>query len=128
MPTLKQVNCSLEIGQKNIQLKEYGARYNDGSVECFIAVPEAEMPFTIHMNTRGYIASGLAMFVFIDGEYQCNRNKRCPSLPGASERLEDYDIDFRVRQKEEKTPDGRFIGRDWCFKELKVGAYCTSLG
>lgn len=122
MPSLKQVNCSVELGPNNTKLKEYGARYSDGSVECFIAVPETRLPFTIHMTTRGYIASGLAMFVFVDGQYQCNRNKRCPTLPGVSQATEDYKIEFRVRQKEEKTPDGKFIGREWSFTELNVGS------
>lgn len=59
------------------------------------------------------------MFVFIDGEYQCNRNKRCGGLPGG--RGDEADLEFRVRQKEEKLPNGKFIGREWCFTELRTG-------
>lgn len=119
MPTLKQLTCSIEVGHNNTKLKEYERIYRDGGVQCFVAVPNREIPFSIHLSTQGWIAPGLAMFVFIDGEYQCNRNKRCASLPGGGG--DEANLEFRVRQKEEKLPNGKFIGRDWNFTELRTG-------
>ncbi|KAK6439237.1 hypothetical protein LTR95_004552 [Oleoguttula sp. CCFEE 5521] len=119
MPKLKQITCSLELAPNDVKLKEYDQRFRDGAVECFVAVPEAPIPFSVHMHTHGWIASGMAMFIFIDGVYQCNRNKRCPGVLGVSE-TDSYDIDFRVRQREEKMADSSFIGREWMFQALKL--------
>jgi len=121
MPALKQLTCSVELGTGNTKLKEYGARYNDGRVECFVAVPDTDIPFSIHLTSQGYIAPGLAFFVFIDGEYQCNRNRIDLKLPGEGVRPKDYETDFRVRQKEEKTSFGSFVARDWTFAKLQKG-------
>ncbi|KAK5742932.1 hypothetical protein LTR17_002942 [Elasticomyces elasticus] len=56
MPTLEQITCSIELGSSNAKLKEYGARYSDGTVETFIAIPETGVPFVIHIESKGYIA------------------------------------------------------------------------
>ncbi|KAK6440707.1 hypothetical protein LTR95_003066 [Oleoguttula sp. CCFEE 5521] len=119
MPKLKQITCSLELAPNDVKLKEYDQRFRDGAVECYVAVPGATIPFSIHMHTHGWIASGMAMFVFIDGVYQCNRNKRCPGVSGASDK-DSYDIDFRVRQREDKMADSSFVGREWMFQALKL--------
>ncbi|TKA70033.1 hypothetical protein B0A55_09078 [Friedmanniomyces simplex] len=120
MPTLKQINCSIELGSSNAKMKEYGARYSDGAVETFIAVPETKMPFYIHLQTKGYIAPGLAAFVFMDGQYQCNRNRLRLRLPEDGVDPSQYEIDFFMRQKEEKAADGRFVGREWTFTQLNT--------
>ena len=76
MPTLKDVTCSLELSALNgAKLKEYYPRYSDGHVETFVAVPEVDQPFIVHVVSKGYIAPGLAVYVFMDGVYQCNRNR-----------------------------------------------------
>lgn len=121
MPTLKQINCSIELGPGNTKLKEYGARYSDGHVETFVAVPDTDIPFSLHLTSEGYIAPGLAFFVFMDGEYQCNRNRVGLKLPGNVVRPQDYEAEFRVRQKEEKTSFGTFVVRDWTFAKLDRG-------
>ncbi|KAK3117935.1 hypothetical protein LTR53_000227 [Teratosphaeriaceae sp. CCFEE 6253] len=120
MPTLKQVSCSIELGPRGTKLKEYGARYSDGGVETFVAVPETKIPFHIHLETKGYIAPGLAAFVFMDGQYQCNRNRLRLKLPEDGVDPSQYEIDFYMRQKEEKAADGRFVGREWTFAELNT--------
>ncbi|KAK0848845.1 hypothetical protein LTS02_013889, partial [Friedmanniomyces endolithicus] len=120
MPTLKQINCSIELGSSNAKLKEYGARYSDGAVETFIAVPDTKMPFYIHLETKGYIAPGLAAFVFMDGQYQCNRNRLGLKLPVDGVDSSQYEVDFYMRQKEEKGADGRFVGREWTFAQLNT--------
>ncbi|EFE34654.1 uncharacterized protein ARB_06417 [Trichophyton benhamiae CBS 112371] len=75
MPTLKQLTCHIEWANCSIPFKEYGVTYRDGSVECLIPVQPASTPFSIRLTSSGYIAPGLAMFVYMDGVYQCNRNR-----------------------------------------------------
>ena len=120
MPKLKQITCSIELGQSNTTLKEYGARYSDGCVESFIAVPETQVPFCVRVKSNGYIAPGLAVFVFMDGQYQCNRNKLKLNLPTDNMPPNQYEVDFCLRQKEEKTASGTFVGRDWSFAQLDI--------
>ena len=118
MPKLKQITCSIELGQSRTKLREYGARYSDGAVETFIAVPETHVPFCVRVQSDGYIAPGLAVFVFMDGQYQCNRNKLKLSIPTDNMPKNQYEVDFCLRQKEEKTASGTFVGRDWSFAQL----------
>lgn len=64
------------------------------------------------------------MFVWMDGDYQCNRNRvdlAIPSLDGTSNPGQ-TEINFRVRQKEIKQPDGTFCGQQWKFRELNIGS------
>lgn len=126
MPSLKQLTCSIELGPGNTPLKEYGARYYDGAVETLIAVPETAIPFSIHVASEGYIAPGLAVYVFIDGVYQCNRNKSIGDSVGDRGDPTGCNAEFRLRQKEEKLPDGSFLGRGWSFAKLDVGESLVS--
>ena len=121
MPELKQIEVSLELGTSNTKLKEYGARYSDGHVETFVAVPETDMPFSIHITTKHYIAPGIAFFVFMDGEYQCNRNRIGLRLPADGVDPNEYETEFRMRQKEEKNSAGTFVAREWSFAKLNTG-------
>lgn len=116
MPTLKQITCSVVVGGGEVKINEYGHIYNDGAVECFIPVPGNEASFHIHLYSTGYIAPGIAVFVYIDGKYQCNRNK-----PSTAQR--NHRIDLQLRQKEDKLHTGDFVGRGWSFTDLKRGAY-----
>ncbi|KAI7240615.1 hypothetical protein KC330_g1114 [Hortaea werneckii] len=120
MPKLKQLVCSIELGQNRTPLQEYGARYSDGAVESFVAVPDTKIPFCIRLKSEGYIAPGLAAFVFMDGQYQCNRNKLQLRMPDDGVPESEYEIDFCLRQKEEKTASGTFVGRQWSFAELNT--------
>lgn len=94
------------------------------------------------------------MFVFIDGVYQCNRNredlvwdvrgeierrgkgKDDGSKKGKGKKAVEKerelvrerqrekrtrDVDFVVRQKEERRDDGSWVGRPWRFEEFRVG-------
>ncbi|GAB7357041.1 hypothetical protein MBLNU459_g7864t1 [Dothideomycetes sp. NU459] len=105
MPTLKQVSCSIELQGTNVPLEEYGTRYGDGHVEAFVSVPTEEVGFSIHLTSERYIAPGLAMFVYIDGQYQCNRNRRGLVIPEKDTPPNHYQVDLRVRQKEDKQPN-----------------------
>ena len=118
MPTLGDLNCSIELGRRNSLLREYGTLYGNKRVSCWICAPPPDINFSIHLASVGpngfTAAPGLAMFVFIDGQYQCNRNiTTIEEQKGA--------IDLRVRQKEEPTEGRRFIGRDWCCSPLITG-------
>ncbi|OCL07107.1 hypothetical protein AOQ84DRAFT_65589 [Glonium stellatum] len=120
MPKLKDLDCSIELGRSNEKLREYGASYADGVVEAFVAIPSTPKNFTIHLLSTGYIAPGLAMFVYIDGVYQCNRNRQGLVIPDDVNSSSNACVDFRVRQKEERQADGKFMGREWNFEKLNV--------
>ena len=61
------------------------------------------------------------MFVYMDGEYQCNRNRLHLEFPSETMPPRKFEVDFRVRQKEELQEDGTFAGSQWKFRELDVG-------
>ncbi|KAL8795585.1 MAG: hypothetical protein Q9195_002006 [Heterodermia aff. obscurata] len=60
------------------------------------------------------------MFVYMDGEYQCNRNRQDLEIPDEILSPRSAEVDFRVRQKEERQADGTFIGNQWKFRELEI--------
>jgi hypothetical protein len=128
MPKLNQLECSIEIGRTNTELTAYDSRYGDKTLECYVAVPTDDVNFSIHLTSTGYIAPGLAMFVYIDGQYQCNRNRVGLVVPNNDTSTEEYLIDFRARQKEEKVGSEHFIGRDWSFSPLNIGSYYIPIG
>ncbi|KAK4690438.1 hypothetical protein P7C71_g6355, partial [Lecanoromycetidae sp. Uapishka_2] len=120
MPTLKQLTCAVEWAGSNLALDEYRTTYADGYVETYIAVPSTPTPFSIHLKSNGYIAPGLAMFVYMDGIYQCNRNRHNLRIPDEGTRRRQTEIEFRVRQKEEVLADGTFQGLQWKFEKVNV--------
>ncbi|KAI5288110.1 hypothetical protein KEM54_005462 [Ascosphaera aggregata] len=122
MPSLKQLTCNIEWANVPLPFKECGTVYGDGVVESYVAIPDSPTPFAIRLQSHGYIAPGLAMFVFIDGVYQCNRNRdnlKQPDDPDSSAK-ESSEVTFRVRQKEEQLPDGSWIGKPWRFEPLQI--------
>lgn len=121
MPTLKNLACCVEWSGSNLPLEEYQTTFADGYVETYVAVPSAPSPFSIHLRSDGYIAPGLAMFVFMDGVYQCNRNRHNLVEPGANTKRRQTEVDFRVRQKEERLWDGKFRGKQWAFEKVNIG-------
>lgn len=123
MPTLKQLSCQIEWAGSNVPFKEYGTVYGDGYVECYIAIPNSSTPFSINLRSDGYIAAGLAMFVLMDGVYQCNRNRDDLRQMGKSSdaTTKFRDVNFRVRQREERLPNGGWVGRPWRFAPFQLG-------
>lgn len=121
MPTLKNLTCHVEWSSSNIPLQEFETTYADGFVQTYIAVPAIATPFSIHLHSDGYIAPGLAMFVYMDGEYQCNRNRTNLRIPDGNSERKKTEVNFIVRQKEEIMADGTFRGKQWQFGELSVG-------
>ncbi|KAL1643292.1 hypothetical protein SLS58_004963 [Diplodia intermedia] len=122
MPTLKQLTCTLEKEPSRAPLKEFSTNYSDGFVETYVAVPIERTGFGIHLKSSGYIAPGLAMFVYIDGVYQCNRHRQNLIPPDGTVPSDFYETNFRVLQKEEKTGKGQFVGRAWSFDSLNIAS------
>ncbi|KAL9079309.1 MAG: hypothetical protein Q9157_001785 [Trypethelium eluteriae] len=120
MPTLKQIKCQIELAGSDLPLREHQTSYGDGFVETFVAVPDLHKGFTIRLTSHGYIASGIGMFVFMDGVYQCNRYRQGLIVPTIDSAAAKTEVDFRVRQKEETKGSGHFIGRDWTFEKLNT--------
>jgi hypothetical protein len=124
MPALRDLACTVQWAGTGAIFPEYGTQYGDGVVETFIAVPNHPQGFTIRLKSRKFIAEGLAMVVFIDGNYQCNRN-RVNLRPAGKDIPEDQSkIDFLVRQKEKPLGDGTYMGREWRFDSCHLGQYC----
>jgi hypothetical protein len=123
MPTLKQITCNVEWSGSKLPLHEYQTVYADGYVETYVAVPSVPTPFSIHLRSHGYIAPGLAMFVYMDGDYQCNRNRSNLKIPSEARTWKQTEVDFQVRQKEELMPDGSFSGKQWRFEPLKSSEF-----
>ncbi|KAI9702143.1 MAG: hypothetical protein M1836_001488 [Candelina mexicana] len=121
MPAIKQLTCTIELGG-GLPLAEYGTAYTDGFVQTYVATPPDSRPFSVHLLSDGYIAPGLAMFVYMDGIYQCNRNRLNLKLPCDATARYQYEIDLRVRQKEEKLQDGTWYGKEWRFEKLNIGS------
>lgn len=121
MPSLKQITCQLEKDPSRTPLKEYSTNYGDGVVETFVAIPDDPTGFDIHLSSSGYVSSGLAMYVYIDGVYQCNRHRLGLMLPNGTITPEFYEVNFCVRQKEEKLGGGKFVARPWRFEKLNIG-------
>ena len=122
MPSLKDLNCAIELSGGQQALREFGTIYGDGFVETFVPVPSKPQSFSIHLTSNKFIAPGVAIFVYVDGVYQCNRNRQDLKLrkPSDSRSL----VDFRVRQKEERQKDGSTIAREWAFDKLNIGMCC----
>ncbi|KAL7771094.1 hypothetical protein CFE70_001036 [Pyrenophora teres f. teres 0-1] len=120
MPSLKDLNCAIELSDTQNALEEFGTIYGDGFVETFVPVPSKPQPFSVHLTSNKFIAPGVAIFVYVDGVYQCNRNRQDLKLrkPSDSRSL----VDFRVRQKEEKLGDGSMIAREWAFDKLNIAS------
>ncbi|KAF1942579.1 hypothetical protein EJ02DRAFT_402093 [Clathrospora elynae] len=120
MPSLKDLNCSIELSDSQQALQEFGTIYGDGFVETFVPVPSKPQSFLVHLTSNKFIAPGVAIFVYVDGVYQCNRNRQDLKLRKPSESRSV--VDFRVRQKEEKQKDGSMIAREWTFDKLNIAS------
>ncbi|RYO31095.1 hypothetical protein AA0111_g5378 [Alternaria arborescens] len=118
MPSLRDLNCAIELSESQQALQEFGTTYGDGFVETFIPVPSKPQTFSIHLTSNKFIAPGVAIFVYVDGVYQCNRNRQDlkPRKPSDNRSL----VDFRVRQKEERQDDGSMVAREWAFDKLNI--------
>ena len=104
--------------------QEYCTVYGDGVVETYIPIPfnlSKPRQFAIHLTSVGYIASGLAIFVFIDGVQQCSRHRLGLVVPEREKPRKLTVVDFLVYQKEELRDDGTVLGRQWTFAKADDG-------
>lgn len=116
MPTLKQLECTIELcdDEKFTPFQEFGTTYGDGLVITHVLIPARSQPFSIRLTSNRFIADGLAALLFIDGEYQCNRN-RTGLKPNKG-------VNFLFRQREDCLGDGKFLGRDWSFEKFNTSS------
>ena len=121
MPKLGQLACTIEYANTKIPFKEYMTNYGDGWVETYIPVPDHPQEFAINLKSHGFIAEGLSMIVYADGVYQCNRNRIHLRQPKRGQNINRTEVDFRVRQKEQKIENNLFIGRQWQFDHCNMG-------
>ena len=115
MPVVSQLKCSVEWANSRVAFEEFGTTYNRDGVVCYIAVPSSRTAFSIRLQNTGYMTSGLSMFVFIDGRYQCNRNKVTSKL---TEDVINQELDLFVDSREEKLQSGEYLAREWSFVML----------
>ena len=117
MPTLKSLTCCVESGPQNFPLREFDYKYGDGFVGAHLATQPEGGAFSIHLTSDEYVAPGLAAFVFIDGQYQCNKLRRGLVEDGPPERSL---VDFRFRDHQQKDIGGRgrFLSRGWSFEDI----------
>ncbi|GAM84193.1 hypothetical protein ANO11243_021860 [Dothideomycetidae sp. 11243] len=121
MPDLNCMRCTIEIGPNHEAVQELGVSYSNQRVQCYVGVPNTDVAFCIRFETSSYISPGLAVFVFIDGQYQANRNFTRPPLQLVSSSTVNHKIDECIRQKEEfRTKSDLMIGRAWHFSKIKT--------
>ena len=121
MPRLKQLDCQIKWAGSTLPLKEHHVSYGDGFVHSYVAVPPIATPFYIQLKSNGFIAPGLAMFVYIDGEYHCNRNRCNLKAMNEATAKHQIEVDFIVRQKEKPVPGGQFVAKQWRFRPDNTG-------
>ena len=124
MPQLKDLVCTIEHGPLERPLEEYGTTYGDGVVETFVAIPSGSRPFSVHLTSLAFIAPTVGMYVFIDGQYQGNRNRDNLTPPPANKARHKSTINLRLRQHEKHTPSEyseRFIATSFDFEKLDLG-------
>ena len=127
MPKLRQIACSIEWGNTKTAFTEHGTTYGDGIVETYVTIPDQPQPFAISVTSRGFIAEGLAIFVFIDGKYHCNRNRVGLKPYKKGQARDETEINLRLRQKEDLIgtsqykEHGMYLGRPWRFDKHNLG-------
>lgn len=108
--------------------------YGDGVVESFICVPSnAPKNFAIHLRSKGFIYEGLAVVVYVDGQYHLNRNRvnlvppeslfkgQANEAKSGSAPTKRTEVEFLLRQKEKSHGDGLYMGRSWRFDDHNLG-------
>lgn len=121
MPRLQNLICQIEWSGANIPLQESHTEYYENVVETLVAIPDTSTPFSIHLTSKGNTLPGLAMFVYMNNKYQCNRNRTNLILPRTGTDEKAAEINFRVRQKETSLPDETFEVEPWSFKRSETG-------
>jgi hypothetical protein len=117
MPTLNHITCTVHLATAlDGPAPEYATTYGDGTVSTHIAIPQHRSWFEIHLDSDGYVAPGLAAFVYVDGTYAGNKDTAGFAVGGGN-RLRLVFDGF-----EELAEDGESVmRRSWWFEEFSVG-------
>lgn len=126
MPQLKQISCCVQWADTQAPFPEYETQYGDGVVETYIVIPETPQAFCIRLTSHGFIYEGISMVVYIDGKYQCNRNRVNLKPPQKGQESKKCEVDFLLRQQETSLNSGAYIGREWRFDDHGIGK-CNDL-
>lgn len=121
MPSLGPLSCEVIIANNNRTLPEYNTTYYNQAVQTHIAVPSYRARFQITLKADSFIASGLAAFVFIDGNYQTNRNKRGYTENGKSK----FEVLFSGA--ETAVEKDKVIKAGWWFDNVNFGIYTVDI-
>lgn len=114
------MGCYIEAGLNQQRRAEFATTYGDRTVGCYICAPPDDLAFCVHFTADTSLGPGLAIFVFIDGQYQANRN--VTGLGNTATAAPSSKMDLRIRQKEETASNGSFMtGREWRFSTLPTG-------
>jgi hypothetical protein len=127
MPILNDLECHIKPFESSIPFKELDTRFRGRSATTLVQALGTITRFCITIKSTKYISSGLGVFIYIDGVYQCNRLKLELKIPCAGEAF-DVDksgINFVLSQAEshlydESLPNGgaAFRVRPWQFGPL----------
>jgi hypothetical protein len=120
-PATRHALTKLTAADSKEALKEYRTNYADGRVDCYLAIPNSPTVFYIEVTNDSYIAPGLAVFAYIDGVYQCNRNRRGLEISDGKDLNYLSRANFILSQKEEFRPDGTLWGKKWRFDKVNAG-------
>jgi hypothetical protein len=119
MPTLNHITCTVQLANAlDDSVPEYATAYGNGIVSAYIAVPQHRTWFEIHLESDGYVAPGLAAFVYVDGTYVGNKNTVSLS------QTEEHQLQLVFDGFEELSDDGGNVTRrGWWFEEFIVGEF-----
>ncbi|PVH98128.1 hypothetical protein DM02DRAFT_630500 [Periconia macrospinosa] len=120
MPSLRNLHCSITLPEFDMVLPEGKTTCDEPIVRTHITVPPARpLPFEVRLTSSKYIAPGLSMYVFINGEYQCKLEKTgMELLRGALCETQSL-VDFRVRQRLVYLEDGSIVPTEMMFEDEK---------
>ena len=123
MPTLNHVTSTVRLANAlDEPVPEYATAYSDRAVSAYIAIPQHRSWFEIHLDSDGYVAPGLAAFVYVDGTYAGNKN----AVGFAPRRANCLRLVFDGF--EELAEDGGSVTkRNWWFEEFNIGE-CSDHG
>lgn len=120
MVKLNSLTCTIDSGTPDLPLQEFSPTYGDGLVSTYVLLPPRPGSLSIHLQSLEPVPTGLAIFVFIDGHFQCARHE--VSLTGAPL----LDVEFRVRQKEDRLAGDQFVAHGWRFEKISAGGLLAS--
>ena len=115
MVKLNSLTCTIDSSPPDLPLQEFNPTYGDGFVSTYVLLPPSPGSLSVHLKSLEPVSTGLAVVVFIDGVFQCARHE--VSLTGAPL----LDVEFRIRQREDRLAGNQFVAREWRFEKISTG-------